>query len=145
MKAAKPPKIRKEPPALLPAGTVLLRLDIPQRAVPWSAPMIGKGRPVKNTRLIAWQQAVRLFASTGRVVREPYEGPVEVRVVARFAKGPLPDATNCLKALEDALQGVVFANDRQVFRNSCERTASGRDNVRIEVLAADMPDYGENG
>lgn len=129
--------------APLPPGTVLLRCRMDQRAVPWSAPMIGKGRPVKEPRLIAWQQMVGLFARTSTKLREPYAGPVEVRVTARFRKGPIGDCTNLLKSIEDALQGVVFLNDRQVVRNSCERSLAGYDLVTIEVKAAVSSDDAE--
>lgn len=132
---------RKPEIDLLPAGTVLLRCEIPQRAVPWQAPtVIRGGRPYKDKRLVAWQRFVGMRAALGRTLSTAYAGPVEVSVVARFARGPLPDATNVLKAIEDALQGAVIANDRQVMRNSCERTRTGYDRVTIEVKA-----YAEEG
>lgn len=139
-KARKPKPLGYEP---LPDGTVLLRCSIEQRAVPWSAPTVGKGRAFKNPKLVAWQEAVKLFATENRVLREPYEGPVEVNLVCRFAKGPIGDASNLLKAAEDSLQGVVFVNDRQVVRNSCERSIEGYDLVLIEVRAASPVVIGE--
>lgn len=131
-RASKPKSLGYEP---LPIGTVLLDVAIEERAVPWKAPTVGKGRGFKDPRLLDWQDTVRLYADLNRAVREPYAGPVAVQVVARFAKGPLPDACNVLKAIEDALQGSVFLNDRQVIRNGCERTQSDRDVVRIIVWA----------
>ena len=122
---------------LLPPGTLLARAVIPMRAVPWKAPTVTRyGTTYKDKALLKWQATVKIFAG----MASPsycYAGPVEVSVSARFAKGPLPDATNILKAIEDALQGVVFVNDRQVVRNRCERSKTGFDRVTIEVTAAE--------
>lgn len=134
----------------LPAGTLLVRCSIPARAVPWSTPMIGRRGPVKQPRLVAWQRVVRGFASrlnSPIPTALPYAGPVEVSVVVRLARrpGPMADATNLLKAIEDAMEGSIYVNDRQVIRNHCERTAASHDLVTIEVRAADPPGTGEGG
>lgn len=131
---------RKPEIDLLPAGTVLLRTSLRGRAVPWQVSTVTKNGAFKDRRLVAWQEQVQTWAWVNRTQSVAYAGPVEVSVVARFAKGPLPDATNVLKAIEDALQGPVFINDRQVMRNSCERTRTGYDWVTIEVKA-----YAEEG
>jgi len=135
--AAKPRKPKKAPATMLPAGTLLMQIVIPERAVPWSAADVGRGHGYKDPRLEAWQAEVAMKTGVARRVRQPYEGPVEVNVVARFAKGPIPDTTNVMKGIEDAMQGVVYANDRQVIRNACERTQTGYDVVRISVRAAE--------
>lgn len=137
-------KTRRKPEpeaATLPPGTLIMCCRIPLRAVPWSAPtVIHGGKPYKGRRLVKWQQAVAVFARTSLTSwvpgDMPYDGPVQVDVMATFAKGPLPDATNVLKAIEDAIQGVVILNDRQVTRNSCERTKGETDLVTIAVRAA---------
>lgn len=121
----------------LPEGTVLLDVAIEDRAVPWKAPTVTRsGRSFKDDRLVEWQDDVRKYGELNRTIDEPYWGPVEVSVTARFAKGPLPDTTNLIKAVEDALQGVVFVNDKQVTRNSGDRTQAGYDLARIVVKAA---------
>jgi len=129
-------KKRRSEPALLPDGTVLLRCEIKGRAVPWSTPMIGQGKPVKEPRLTSWQQEMSLRARQWRKVSEPYAGPVEVFVVARFAKGPIGDACNILKAVEDSMNRVIYIDDRQVVKTHCERSIAGYDRLTIEVRAA---------
>lgn len=121
----------------LPPGAVLLQCEIAARPVPWKAPMVGRYGAVKDARLVAWQTRVAIVAQLAYTARTPYRGPVEVAVWATIAKGPLMDATNLMKAIEDSLEGIVIVNDRQVIRNRCERAIGSRDLVRIEVVAAD--------
>lgn len=133
----KPRKPKSPPVELLPPGTVLLNCFIAERAVPWKAPTVTRsGVSFKDKRLLAWQDTVKRHAAlSGKAWNVPYKGPVEVSVDIRFAKGPMGDATNLLKAIEDSLQGVVFANDRQVGHNSCDRDMGDSDWVAITVKA----------
>lgn len=136
--AKKPRKPKKPPVALLAPGTLLLSIRWGGRAIPWKAPTVTRhGATFKDGTLVAWQQEVALRAMAARKISKPYEGPVEVKMVARFAKGPIGDACNLLKAAEDSLQGVVFVNDRQVVVNSCDRRQAGYDMVAIVVRAAE--------
>jgi Holliday junction resolvase RusA-like endonuclease len=129
---------------LLPPGTVLMRCEVPEHAISWKAPTVGRYGAYKSKRLKAWQEIVGIFARLNRRIGHPYTGPVEVRVMARFARGPMGDSTNIIKAIEDALQGIVFVNDRQVIRNSCERILAGFDLVTIEVETMEPIDSGKN-
>jgi Holliday junction resolvase RusA-like endonuclease len=126
-------KARKPEVVLLPPGTVLLETMILLRAVPWSASQVTRNGTFKAKRLVAWQRVIGVVAFRDRTQAAPYGGPVEVMVMAQFAKGPLPDATNVLKAVEDAIQGVVIVNDSQVVRNSCGRTKGEWDEVVVVV------------
>lgn len=134
----KPPK-PKVIVAALPAGTVLLRCEIPARAVPWKAPTVGRHGAFKDKRLKRWQETVALYIAVEKRIRQPYEGPIEVYVDARFSRHPMGDACNILKAVEDAMEGIVYINDRQVVKNGCERSLTGIDQVTIEVRAIDLP------
>ncbi len=128
-------KAKKPAVVLLPPGTVLLDVTMPQRAVPWSASCVTRNGTYKSKRLVAWQDFINIKARIWKTQSTAYAGPVEISVVSRFSKGPLPDATNILKAVEDSLQGVVIVDDRQVVRNSCERTQAGYDEVIVVVKA----------
>lgn len=133
-----------EPPAkLLPPGTLLMRCEIPGRAIPWKAPTVGQYGTYKNRRLGAWQEIVGLFAGLNRRIGRPYAGPVEVAMTARFARGPIGDACNLLKAVEDAMEGIIYINDKQVVRNGCGRSLAGYDLVTIEVKTAEPADGGK--
>ncbi len=102
-------------------GTVLFRLELPFRAVPWKASEVTKHGTHRLKRLRQWQNTVAQYARLQWGNREPYGGPVTIWCRFTFAKGPLPDAVNLLKAVEDALQGIVIINDRQSVNPTVER------------------------
>lgn len=96
---------------------------------PWTAPEIGRGRVFKKETLRTYQNAVK------ECIESEFEGCVPafdkgVRLAEKFyfwrqldmaeiggrnRRRKEADATNMQKALEDALQGVVFPNDRAVI------------------------------
>ncbi len=118
-------------------GTVLLRLDLSLRAVPWKAPMVGRHGTYKPKRLRQWQATVAQYARLKWGNHEPYDGPVEVNCRFEFTNGKIPDSTNLLKAIEDSIEGVVIVNDRQAIRNKVERVInSDSDKTMIEVITA---------
>lgn len=101
----------------------------------------GKGRPkfarrgahvatYTDAKTASYENKVALFAANAMQGRAAFEGPVCVSVVAHFAPpksapkakraamldGSIhptikPDLDNCIKAVLDGLQGVVFADD----------------------------------
>jgi Holliday junction resolvase RusA-like endonuclease len=102
--------------------------------IPWTAPQIGTGRKggrsyvqaYKNPELHTFQQAVKEEFETHYPDVTPMSGPIDLEF---FFWRELPDylsvnnvkvrkhqadVTNLQKALEDALQGVLFDNDRNV-------------------------------
>lgn len=102
---------------------------------PWTAPDIsiahGKGgRPYpqvsKNARLRAFQEALKESIQQAYPDLKPYEPDTRLRVSfifwrqidsytkesGRTASRNVADATNMTKAAEDALQGVLYHNDR---------------------------------
>lgn len=74
------------------------------------------------------------IALKGRVERRvPLEGSVELRLVVHFADRR-SDLSNRIKVLEDALQGVAYANDKQVNRLVAERGSEAfPPRVEVEV------------
>lgn len=46
--------------------------------------------------------------------REPTSKPIALRLTLVPKNGVVMDLSNCLKVAEDALQGIVYVNDRQV-------------------------------
>lgn len=62
-----------------------------------------------------------------RGVVRALEGRVALELVVHFPKSSRSDVSNRIKVLEDALQGVAYANDRQVGRVVIEEGASTGD------------------
>lgn len=96
---------------------------------PWSVPRGNRfgGRPVKSDVLHTYQQAVKEQIQ-GVWEFGPFDSDVPIALSfafwrqieneqdasGRWHRGKIADATNLQKALEDALQGVLFTNDRYV-------------------------------
>ncbi len=120
-------------------GMFVVCFHVPGRPVPWSVPTVFRnGGSKKNARLIAWQQTVGMFARLAMHGRELHAGPVEIAVVATIAaprdrRYRDPDCTNIVKAIEDALQGIVIVNDRQVCRQYVERVRGDDERAVIRV------------
>jgi crossover junction endodeoxyribonuclease RusA len=75
-------------------------------------------------------------------VREPMMGPVEVRFRLVPANRVCMDLDNALKVSIDALKGIVFADDSQVYRLVAERAdpdPQGGARLEVEVLPLVMP------
>lgn len=89
---------------------------------PWTSPTIPRrGRPAKDGKLVAYQQAVQDEIEEMRQGKffelEMYDPDDYVHLTIYFwrssAHGQQADATNLLKSTEDALQGILFKNDRK--------------------------------
>lgn len=62
-----------------------------------------------------WQRTVALVARAARRVDRPAAGAVMLDLAFVLAEqGREPDLSNLVKAVEDALEGVLYTNDRQV-------------------------------
>jgi crossover junction endodeoxyribonuclease RusA len=73
--------------------------------------------------------------------RTPIRGAVELRVTLVPKNGICMDLDNCLKVSIDALKGIVYADDAQVYRIVAERLAPDPRGARLEVdaLALELP------
>lgn len=123
---------------------------------PWTSPNIGgrrkNGSPVvyKNEGLRVYQEAVKdelkgtIPYSFDRIeLRFYFWRRLEDsnRIDSKRHRSHQADATNMQKALEDALQGVLFANDRDVVSVSSWVVAQGPDvtpRILISVREAGM-------
>jgi crossover junction endodeoxyribonuclease RusA len=96
----------------------------------------GKAVPLPNDRLVAWVGAVAAAAQAAMVGRDVLGGPVclvafymfqrpkahyrtgryanELKPTAPTSHTKTPDTSKLVRALEDALTGVVWVDDRQV-------------------------------
>lgn len=120
-----------------------IRFEVPGDPVPWSAPTRGRwGGSLPNKRLVDWQQTVKDAAKKKFGPMSPWEGPVVLSAEFRLSrnmpasakdgdpacplvlwddaqgmnrfKGKSADLTNLIKAIEDAMENVVYVNDAQV-------------------------------
>jgi Holliday junction resolvase RusA-like endonuclease len=92
---------------------------------PWTSPSMGRGRAYKNPVLRYYQEAIKETLEDAGLP-EPTTELCEVEFYfwrnlelydtgnGRARRRQRADATNLQKALEDCLQGILFANDRQV-------------------------------
>lgn len=70
-------------------------------------------------------------------VREPMTGLVEIRLRLVPKNRVCMDLSNCWKVAEDALNGIVYADDSQVYRIVAERAdpdPAGGARLEVEVL-----------
>jgi Holliday junction resolvase RusA-like endonuclease len=112
------------------------RFVVPGRAVPWKTH--GHPRPI----LRRWQRIVAKAAMIGfHHGQRPYQGPIKLEITVCFcsSKKIHGDLTNLVKAIEDAMQGIVFLNDRQVMRIESEiefaDIAPHEQDVEVEVYS----------
>jgi crossover junction endodeoxyribonuclease RusA len=78
-----------------------------------------EGPPVsqqtKNrARLQAWKQAVRLAAQNYWNAADPASADELTIVVTNFYQTAAPDVDNIVKPIQDALKGLVYADDNQI-------------------------------
>lgn len=83
---------------------------------------------------MSWREDVEDAARNAIDPRiQPIEDDVEIGVVYYHDEGAphLPDQDNMLKPIQDALQGIVYINDRQLSDVSCcRRNFDGSFHVR---------------
>ena len=74
------------------------------------------GRPFLSRKFRDWETLVKLH--TGK--RELLTGDLQIEVIAYFKTKVHSDAVNLFKGLTDALQGILYANDKQIKKASVE-------------------------
>lgn len=124
----------------------------------------GTGRAVAFTpaKTVNAEATIAFFASQAMAGRAPFDGPISMEVTAYRAKGmpgkasakpgtksrtdfdraeagficptSKPDADNYLKTAQDALNGVVFADDAQVIDAIVRKRYSARPRLVIVVI-----------
>jgi Holliday junction resolvase RusA-like endonuclease len=105
----------------------------------------------------AWRSSVASAAAGQMVGRYPMLGAIELDVTfhmprpkAHYRKdGSLkpdapewhevrPDATKLLRALEDAMSGIVWGDDSQVVRQSVRKVYANEGGPRVDVTATEI-------
>lgn len=128
---------------------MLLDLTIPIRPVPQGRPRLGKaGFAYTPPRTRQYVAAIREAARAVWADREAITGPIVVLVETQFqlpksAKGRThhtqrPDVDNLAKAVLDALNKLVFADDAQIVRLIASKAWSvAGPSVRVIIRGAE--------
>ena len=133
----------------------MIVIQIPGEPVGKGRPRLGKGHTYTPERTQRWEQAAS-WEARRQYQGKPLEGPVGLTVVAEFgipsswpkwkreqaedgmvAHTIKPDASNVLKAVEDALQGVLFRDDSQIASVMIDKWYGSEPRVIVEVRALD--------
>jgi Holliday junction resolvase RusA-like endonuclease len=111
------------------------------RPVPWKAPMVTKRGTYKSKKVRDWQSTISRQARLAMGSRMPMSGPVALTFCFHLGPrdGTPPDLSNLVKAAEDAIQGVVILNDRQVQRIISERIFRPADGMTVRVEEIPSP------
>ena len=133
----------------------MIVIEIPGEPIGKGRPRLGRGHTYTPEKTRAWEKMAALEAM--RQYRgNPLEGPVKLTVRAVFAipgwwpkwkqeqamggwvvHTVKPDASNVLKAVEDALNGIVFRDDSQIASVSIDKWYGPEPGVVLEVRAID--------
>lgn len=81
-----------------------------------------------------WEAAIRKVAASAHS-GEPHEGTVYLKISLYFPDKRRRDIDNPLKSILDAMNGVIYKDDSQVFRIFVEKDID-RDDPRIEVTVS---------
>ncbi len=114
----------------------MITFTIPGRPVPKARPRValrGKGAYVyTDPATKAYEEHVGLSYREQYAMR--FKGPVELWITVYFRHGRTPDLSNCIKSIEDGLNGIAYDDDRQVRRIFADmKFVKSRDEERAEV------------
>lgn len=107
---------------------------IPHNPIPKArARVTRRGHAYTPQRTRDWEATVAMHARQVWGQREPLRGRLRVRIEFYRKTRRVCDLDNLIKAILDGLEGVVFANDRQIDRFTDTGRAVDRDEPRVEV------------
>jgi Holliday junction resolvase RusA-like endonuclease len=116
-----------------------LRYTLEGRPTSWKRTNTWQGRRITGRDMKRAQDAHRWAATAARPKAWALDAEMALEVSAYMPNArSAPDADNVLKLVADALQGIAYANDRQLVRVVCERHID-RENPRTEVVVRRLP------
>lgn len=109
---------------------------------------------ITPARTIRYESTVALFGAQAMAGRPLLEGPLWMVVTAMFARPKAhaklavkpryvtkkPDSSNVLKAIEDGLNGVAYADDCTVAHSEIKRVWCDDDRPRVVVSIGTLTD-----
>jgi len=137
-----------------------LAFTVPGKPVSWERLRTSGKRRFESKKVTAQKKAIRLCANIDmslRHITKPLHWPIALHVVAVFGRpkgkpdgypeelwerhGEIPsrsanDCDNILKLVADALQGVVYENDREIVEMRCHKVygTSNRTEIVVEEI-----------
>jgi len=118
-----------------------LAFDVPMKPVSTNRGYrIGQRRFWKTAEFLAYTNAVKLYARRAAMVQgwKLTEHPVQVTLTFRFERSS-QDVDGCVKPTLDAMQGVVYENDRQVTICNTSKTVGKPAGVHIAIRGLEAP------
>lgn len=85
-----------------------------------------------STAYKKWEKQARASAWHSAII-PPVTCPVHVEACFYY-RGPEPDLSGCCESIADCLEGVLWANDRQIVSWDGSRKCHDKDNPRTEVV-----------
>jgi Holliday junction resolvase RusA-like endonuclease len=112
-----------------------LRFDLP-----WSA-LVSENRRfcARGNRIFMTEEYKRARAKTTSIVRgilrgaEPLSIPLSLTALVHFPDNRIHDAPNFAGATHNALKGIIYTDDRWLYRASWERDVVDVDSPRAEI------------
>ena len=132
---------------------MVIKITVPGDPVAKGRPRFTRtGHSYTPPKTKQFENLVRLAYTLQQPDRDPAEGPIELTVRVYFAiptswskkkqeaaateqmkKISKPDLDNCLKAVQDGLNGVAWKDDAQVTDTHSSKRYSKRPRVEIEI------------
>lgn len=130
------------------SGSKPLKLVIPVRPAGKGRPKFGNGRVYTPKATKDYEELIGWYARKAMVGRKAMTGPVRLTVVASFKSKERgwhttkPDGDNVMKAVCDALNGIVFGDDSQCAIKTISKIKAMDDllEVTVEELSAKETD-----
>lgn len=117
---------------------VTCSFTIDARAVPKERPRVGPHGGWTPGKTRRWEEVVGWHARAGMRGQRIMPGGLEVEMRVELRGHGGGDVDNYAKAVLDGMQGIVYADDRQVRRLVAE-TVPGCDTDRLEVTVRPWP------
>ncbi len=93
-----------------------VEFTVPGRPTPKARARVVRGGAYTPARTREYEDRVGWCARQAFAGQAPFREPVELSIRAVFTKRNHGDFGNIVKAVEDALEGIAYLNDRQVLR-----------------------------
>ena len=131
-------------------------VEIPGRPVPLERHRMNRGRAYLPKRSADWRRGAQLIMKAAMRGRKPLEGPLILMVTAAWKNpksGPnknanlhtiAPDASNILKAVEDAGNGILWKDDCQIWAVEMSKIYPDppqKELVKLTVIQTDGDGY----